>query len=375
MVIMALDHVREFFHADAMTGSPTNLATTTPVLFFTRWITHFCAPVFLFLSGLSAFLNGQKKTTKELTIFLIKRGFWLIVIEFVVISFVLTFNPFYNIIFLEVIWATGISMIILGLLIHLPFRIIALIGVMIFFGHNLLDAAEAARQGKLDTFWALLHGRNAFFSINANHSLLMGYSFLPWTGIMIMGYCFGRLYAAGTSQEKRKKILLGTGAAMVVLFIVLRFINVYGNPVPWASQKSPVFSFLSFLNTNKYPPSLQFSCMVLGPALIVLALTENTSNRVTAFFNIYGRVPLFYFIVHFFLIHILCMILFFVSGYTFKDAYGGKGQIFGFRPVEFGYPLWGVYIIWVLVIAAMYPLCKKYDRYKSTHQKWWLSYL
>ena len=375
MVMMALDHVREFFHADAMTGSPTNLATTTPILFFTRWITHFCAPVFLFLSGMSAFLNGQKKTKMALSVFLIKRGLWLLAIEIVVISFVLTFNPFYNIIFLEVIWATGISMIILGLLIHLPFCVIVLIGVLIFFGHNLLDGPETARQGKLGAIWAILHGRSAFFSINANHSLLLGYSFLPWTGIMIMGYCFGRLYAAGASQLKRKKILLSTGAALVVLFIVLRFINVYGNPVPWSAQQTRVLDFLSFLNTNKYPPSLLYSCMTLGPALIVLALIENTSNRVTVFFNIYGRVPLFYFIVHFFFIHILCMILFFASGYTFKDAYGGKGQIFVFRPVQFGYPLWEVYIIWALVVTVLYPLCKKYNHYKSTHQKWWLSYL
>jgi uncharacterized membrane protein len=375
MVIMALDHTRDFFHISAMTADPTNMAVTTPVIFFTRWITHFCAPVFLFLAGTSAFLNGQKKTKKELSIFLLTRGLWLIALEVVLMSFLFTFNPFYNLIFLEVIWVSGISMVLLALLIYLPYRVLLLIGLLIFFGHNLLDYPEAARAGKLNFLWSMLHARNVVYNIGANHVILVGYSFLPWTGLMILGYCFGKLYAAGTDPVSRKKILILLGFVLILLFVVLRYINVYGDPAPWAVQRNSMVTLLSFMNVTKYPPSLIFSCMTIGPAMLVLAFIENIQNKFTAFFNVYGRVPMFYFIVHFFIIHLLCVVLFFASGYTFKDAYGGKGEIFGFRPVQFGYPLWVVYLIWISIVLLLYPLCKKYNNYKSTHQKWWLSYL
>ena len=374
MVIMALDHTRDFFHIAAVTDQPTNMATTTPMLFFTRWITHFCAPTFVFLSGTSIFLNGQKKTTAALSIFLLKRGCWLIVLDFTLITFILTFNPLYYTIFMLVLWAIGISMVLLALLIRLPFRVLLSVCLLIFFSHNLLDYAESASMGKVNLAWSIMHGRAAVIPINGSHLIIIGYSFLPWTGLMILGYCCGKLFTNQVSAIRRRKLLLGFGLTLIALFIVGRLINKYGDPVPCLVQKNSITTLLSFMNVNKYPPSLLFCCMTIGPALITLALIENVQNRATAFFTVYGRVPLFYFILHFFLIHLLCVVLFFASGYSFIDAYNSKTAL-GFRPANFGYPLWIVYLIWVGIVLLTYPLCKKYNRYKSTHSDWWLSYL
>jgi uncharacterized membrane protein len=374
MVIMALDHVRDFFHVTAITDDPTNMATTTPALFFTRWITHFCAPIFVFLAGTSAYLNGQKKTKNELTGFLFKRGLWLILVEVILITLALTFNPFYNVILLQVIWAIGISMVLLSLLIRLPYRVLLIVGLIIFFAHNLLDYPEAARKGNLPVLWAFLHGRHTFYNINASHFLFVFYSFLPWTGLMILGYCFGKLYANDVDVLWRRKILLRLGLALTLLFVLIRYINGYGDPVHWAAQRNGMITFLSFMNVNKYPPSLLYCCMTIGPAMIALSFLESIQNKVTAFFNIYGRVPMFYYIIHFYLIHFICVIFFFANGYQMKDAFNQQVP-FGFRPVNFGYPLWVVYLIWASVVLLLYPLCKKYNRYKSSHQKWWLSYL
>ena len=374
MVIMALDHTRDFFHVAAMTDQPTNMATTTPALFFTRWITHFCAPVFVFLAGTAAFLNGQKNSTKELSRYLLTRGAWLIVIEVVVMSFVLSFNPLYNGIFLIILWATGISMILLSMLIYLPYRVLLTIGLVIFFAHNLLDYPEAAKAGQLNVAWSILHGRGTMIPINANHFLLIGYSFLSWTGIMILGYCTGILFSVSTSAATRKKRLWQLGTGLLLLFFAGRLTNQYGDPVPWATQRDSVTTLLSFFNLNKYPPSLLFCCMTLGPALITLAFIENMQNKLTAFFMVYGRVPLFYYVIHFFFIHLLCTIIFFASGHSMANAFDPKG-IFGFRPVQFGYPLGIVYIIWLGIVLLMYPLCRMYNRYKSTHRQWWLTYL
>jgi uncharacterized membrane protein len=376
MVIMALDHVRDYFHATAMTDDPLNLNTTTPLLFFTRLITHFCAPTFVFLSGTSIYLMSLKKTKAEVSRFVISRGFWLIFLELTLITFGWTFNPSYNMFVLQVIWAIGISMVILGLLIHLPYKLIFAIGLLIVFGHNLLDYPEAARNGNVGFIWDLLnHGSfSAVYTLWLGHSIDVGYAFVPWLGVMILGYCFGKLYSPGVDAILRRKVLLRLGFCTLLLFIAVRLINGYGDPHPWTVQRNALYTFLSFLKVHKYPPSLLYVCMTLGVSMIVLALVERVKNKVTDFFNVFGRVPMFYYILHLYLIHTICMILFFVSGYTMKDAYAPK-QLFAFRPDAFGYPLWVVYIIWAVVIFTLYPLCKKYNAYKSTHKQWWLSYL
>jgi uncharacterized membrane protein len=374
MIIMALDHVRDFFHVDAFQHDPLNPATTTPVLYFTRWITHFCAPTFVFLAGTSAYLVGLKKTKAELSSFLMKRGVWLILIEAAVISLALTFNPLYNTIIFQVIWAIGVSMVILGLLVRLPWKVIFIIGALIVLGHNLLDYPEAARNHNVGFFWDLLHdGRFDGYTWAPNHVLVIAYAFVPWTGIMLLGYCAGKLFEPSVDPVWRQKTLLTIGFGLIVLFIILRWINAYGNPLPWTQQQNSLATFLSFMNVHKYPPSLMYASITLGPALIVLALIENVRNRFTDFVKIYGRVPFFYYVLHFYLIHALTVVAFFLSGYGTKDIVPPTG--FLFRPVQFGYELWVVYLVWIAVVLLLYPACRWYNRYKSSHSQWWLSYL
>ncbi len=373
MVIMALDHVRDFFHFQASTGDPTNMSTTTPQLFFTRWITHFCAPIFVFLAGTSAYLSGTKKTKAESSSFLLKRGLWLIAVEIVLMSLIFTFNPFYNTIILQVIWSIGIGMVLLSFIIRLPMSVILVIGLSIVMLHNLLDYPEAARNGNIGFFWSLLHSRG-FFKVFPNHFLFVFYPFAPWFGVMCCGYCFGRIYERSFPELKRRKILLRLGSAIILFFVLVRFINIYGDPAPWSTQKNMVYTILSFLNTTKYPPSLLYLCMTLGPGILSLAFLEHVKSKVADFFTVFGRVPFFYYVIHFFYIHLLTLIVFFASGYTVKDAIPKKTP-FLFRPDNFGYSLTIVYLIWIFVIISIYPLCKRYNKYKSTHNQWWLSYV
>lgn len=383
MVIMALDHVRDFFHRVESVGvdvgiDPTNLATTTPALFFTRWITHYCAPTFVFLAGTSAFIMGQKKTKTQLSGFLIKRGIWLVLVELFIITLSWTFDPLYHVFILQVIWAIGISMILLGILVWLSPTVILIIGLLIVFGHNLLDYPSINKGLKGGFISDLLYfGMFSFYPLGGNRVLAIIYAFLPWTGIMMLGYYFGKLYVQGVDAAWRRKVLLRLGIGITVLFLLLRFINSYGDPVSWSQQaRGSVFTFLSFFNLNKYPPSLMFVCMTLGPAILFLALMEKVQNKFTAVMNIYGRVPMFYYILHFYMIHTLVVVFFYLQGYGSDDIITPNSP-FLFKPQTFGVPLWGVYFIWIFLVIILYPLCKKYDRYKTAHakEKWWLSYL
>jgi uncharacterized membrane protein len=378
MIIMALDHVREYFHVGANLDNPLNLATTTPALFFTRWITHFCAPIFVFLSGTSIYLQSLRKTKKELSGFLIKRGLWLILVELILISFGWSFNPNYNFVFLQVIWVIGLSMVLLGLLIYLPFNAILVIGIVIVAGHNLLDIPESAAGFQHSFLMDLVH--SARFTTHAylpNHAILIAYPFLPWTGLMMLGYCIGVYFSPAVSTAKRKKFLLTTGAALILLFILLRFINAYGDPVPWSSQKNNLYTLLSFINVNKYPPSLFYMLVTIGPALLFLAAIENVQNRFTNIIRTYGRVAFFYYILHIYIIHVCSAAAFLLRGHSFEDA-THTGNLFPFyflAPGE-GYGLTVVYLVWIGIVVFLYPFCKWYDTYKTTHkEKWWLSYL
>jgi len=380
MVIMALDHARDYFHIAANTDDPLNLATASPALFFTRWITHFCAPIFIFLSGTSAYLQGLRKTKKELGIFLIKRGIWLIVAEWTIIALAWTFNPFFNIIPFQVIWAIGISMVLLGivLLIRLPYYLIMAIGLLLVFGHNLLDIPEQEPGFKASLWWDLIHhGVFVPYEFAPNHFAMLVYPFPPWTGVMMLGYCAGTIFVPKFTSQQRQKILTWMGLGLILLFIILRFSNIYGDPVKWTEQKSGLYTFFSFIKTNKYPPSLLYLLMTIGPAMLFLAFLENVKNRFTSIMLIYGRTAFFYYIIHIYLIHLVAAICFFVRGHSFEDA-ANVGQKYPFLfvvPGE-GYGLGIVYFVWLAVVIALYPLCKWYDQYKSSHrEKWWLSYL
>jgi uncharacterized membrane protein len=378
MVIMAIDHVRDFVHDQAYTGDPLNVLTTTPVLYFTRWITHLCAPTFVFLSGLSIYLQSLRKTKSELSSFLFKRGIWLIFVEFGLISLAITFNPLYNLLLLQVIWAIGISMIILGFLIRLPFKMLLSIGLVIVLGHNLLDFPEAAPGFKAGFWWDLLHhGSFAIYPIVGDHFLAIMYPFVPWTGLMILGYCFGIFFTPKFTSAQRQKILWMIGLSLLGFFVVLRLINVYGDPHPWTMQKSGFQTFLSFMNVNKYPPSLAYISVMIGIALLALSFLENIQNKISSIFRVFGRTAFFYYIIHFYMGHLVAMLLFFYNGHSYDDAIKGLQKIpFLFAIQGEGVGLGLVYLIWMLLILSLYPLCKWYDTYKTTHkEKWWLSYL
>lgn len=372
MIIMALDHTRDYFHSTAMTADPLDPATTTAALFFTRWITHFCAPVFLLLSGLSAYLSSQRKTRAEASAFLIKRGVWLILAEVTIVTFGLTFNPFFSFILLQVIWAIGWSMIVLGLLIRISYKVVLIVGLVLVFGHNALDYAKLPSNGVAATLCTvLLTSRGSVLPINANHMIGAFYAILPWTGVMLVGYSMGKWFKKDFLAEQRKRLLLLSGSLLILLFIVLRLCRGYGDPGAWKPGQHSLFSFL---NTSKYPPSLQFSCMTIGPALLLLALIEDVRSRVADILSVYGRVPFFYFILHFYLLHTLVVIVFFATGLTSADIFDPQ-SIFAFRPVNFGFDLLVVYLIWLSVVAALYMPCRWFNKYKMEHRQWWLTYV
>ena len=373
MIIMALDHTRDFFHAPAFTEDPLNPATTTPILYFTRWITHFCAPVFVFLSGASIYLQSLRKTKKELSLFVIKRGLWLLIVEIIVVNFAFSFDIYFSAVGLTTIWSIGISMIILGLFIWLPFPLILVSGIIIVFGHNLLDFYEEGRES-FSIWYSLLH-RVGFYPLSENFTLFVMYPFLSWAGLMMLGYCFGKLVYKFEGPE-RKKILLWLGLAVTAFFILIRITDVYGDPDVINGTDKPLDSLYTFFEVAKYPPSLLFMCMTIGPAIIFLAVFDKASGAVTRFISVYGRVAFFYYVLHFFLIHIVSSIFFLLRGHSVSEGIYLKGEFPNFIKPGEGYNLLIVYLLWIGVVALLYPLCKWYDGYKTRHkEKWWLSYL
>ncbi len=320
MIIMALDHTRDFFHIGAMTGDPLNPDTTTGMLFFTRWITHFCAPTFVFLSGLSAYLSAQSRTAGQASAFLFKRGLWLILIEIVIITFGLTFNPGYNFIILQVIWAIGTSMIFLAVFSRISYKTVLLIGLVLVFGHNLFNLFPAPKDPVAGMILKVFFtASGTVVPLSANHFVGVFYAILPWTGVMFVGYGVGAWYRKGYEAERRQRNLLIVGFLTVFVFVALRLINVYGDPVPRKEYDDLFKNLLTFFNVNKYPPSLQYISMTLGPAMLFLAITENVSNWFTRITSVYGAVPFFYYVLHFYLLHTLLVIVFFATGHDTKE--------------------------------------------------------
>ncbi len=376
MIIMALDHVRDYFHSGAMTGNPLDLSTTTPALFFTRWITHFCAPGFVFLSGMAAYRISRYKSTAGMSRYLLTRGTWLIAVEIVIMSLILTFDPSYKIIFLLVLWAIGWSMIFLGLLVRLSYQWIVGVGLLLFFAHSITDHVALPSTGTADMLWKVfLTTSGAGFPLSGSHLVAVSYAILPWTGIMLLGYAAGRLYDDQVTTAMRRKWLLYAGAGLLLLFLLLRLINHYGDPVGWETQRSSWYTLLSFVNVTKYPPSLQFGCLTIGVCLLLLLLLDKRNNRTIEVLTVYGRVPFFYYLTHFLVIHLLCVVVFFLSGYTANEI-RDPGSPFLFRPVMFGFGLPVVYGYWLLVVVLLYFPCKWFGKYKQEYKhKKWLSYL
>tara|TARA_B100000575_G_scaffold164840_1_gene131705 strand:- start:12254 stop:13378 length:1125 start_codon:yes stop_codon:yes gene_type:complete len=374
MVLMALDHVRGYFFFGSFTSNLTDLSTTTPIFFFTRVITHFCAPVFVLLTGVSAYLYGYKKNKYELSKFLFIRGIWLIFLEIIVNNFLWFFDPSFSMILLQVIWAIGFGMLFLSGLVYLSNRTILMLGLSIVFFHNLLDFFVLEGKSVGSILWYFLH-QMAVVEVSDSTSIIFGYPVLPWIGLMAVGYVLGSVFINYQPKE-RCSLLIKYGFYSVILFLIVRFLDIYGDPNPFSMQKSFSSTIMDFFNTTKYPPSLLFILMTIGPSLLVLAYVEKIKNKITDFFIVFGRVPLFYYFLHILVIHILAIIILIFNGGDFTimlnmTPYLGDQQ----QLVEYGYPMWVVYLIWFVVILILYPLCYKYMKYKSSSNKWWLSYL
>jgi len=373
MIIMALDHTRDFFHETAMTADPLDPATTSIILFFTRWITHFCAPVFVFLSGLSMYLSAQNKTVAQASAFLFKRGLWLVFAEIVIVSLGITYNPLYNFIILQVIWAIGISMVLLSVVIRISWALVLAVGIILVFGHDLLIYANLPQTGAISILLKIfLTAAGTVLPLDKTHFVGVFYAVLPWTGIMFLGYATGKLYRVEFKAFSRKKLLIASGSFLIILFFTLRFINGYGDPAPRKHYPEITQNVLSFMNVSKYPPSLMYFCMTIGPALIMLSVLEQTQNRISKVISTYGSVPFFYYIIHFYLLHFLLAIAFFLTGRPMSQIV----QVpFLFRPSVFGFSLQVVYLIWIFVVASLYRPCLWFKTYKTKHNQWWLKYI
>jgi uncharacterized membrane protein len=375
MIFMALDHVRDYFHADAFLYDPTDLTKTSVILFFTRWITHFCAPTFIFLAGTSAFLIGLRKSKQELSGFLIKRGLWLVLLELTIINFAWFFNVQFSLVTLFVIWTLGIGMIVLAGCIHLPFKLVLAIGALMVVGHHAFDSFHVEGNGMGAILWSMVHEQRGFPLPNG-FFLFVGYPVVPWIGVMLLGYCFGVFYKPSYDSLTRKKILLYLGGAGIALFVLIRLLNVYGDPKPWSIQPNAVFTVLSFLNVTKYPPSLLYLLMTLGPAILLLAVSENYNSPISQKVKVLGRVPMFYYLLHLYLIHLLALLAAVLTGYEASDMVFNTWVTMSPDLKGYGFSLWVVYVIWIGVVISLYPLCQWYDDYKMAQRsKWWLSYL
>jgi len=367
MIIMALDHVRDYFHYDSFMFDPSDPLQSNLPIFFTRFMTHFCAPAFAFLAGTSAFMVGKRKSKKELSVFLFKRGLWLVFIEMTIVNFAWFFDIYFRSPGLLVIWSLGISMIVLGALVHFSKYFILAFSCVLIFGHNLLDNFHMG--GRM--FWSIVHERD-IFKLYDDVNFYIEYPIIPWIAVMSIGYFFGTFYEPSFDPNKRKKSFNIIGISAISLFIVLRSFNIYGDPIHFNDYGMSTQTLMSFLQLTKYPPSVLYLLVTLGAAFLFLANTENVRGKVVNFFCTFGRVPFFYYIIHLYLIHIIAMIFAQFSGFGWKAMILSEWSM----PKGFGYDLIVVYLVWIGVIILLYPLCKLFDNYKQGHkEKVWLSYL
>ena len=369
IILMALDHVRDFWSSFPYRADDVSQASV--FLFLTRWVTHFCAPTFIFLAGISVFLYQQKQTDKNaVSLFLVKRGVWMIVLELVIICFLWQFS--YDVLFLQVIWVIGWSMVFMAGLIWLPRWSLLVITIALIGGHQLLTTLEP-QQPTIDTLgWVFFHKPAFFISLGDSLPPLFAvYPLIPWVAIMVAGYLIGAWFA--NTPQYRKRHLYGLGGGLLVFFIILRATNSYGDPRPWDVQsRGFIFSVLSFINVSKYPPSLLYLCLTIGVACLLLAAFEGVQNKVIQFLMVFGKVPLFFYVLHIPLINAGAMV------WTYLDF--GRPVNFFFAPRS-SWPstyephLWLTYIVWVVLLTGLYFACRWYGRFKQTHSNWWLTYL
>jgi len=368
IVIMALDHARDYF--TEVRFDATDLTQTTAALFLTRWITHFCAPVFVFLAGTSAYLYASRGRSRgEVSRFLLTRGLWLVLLELTVVRWAWTFNFSYTeLLFVQVIWVIGVSMIALAALIHLPLPAAAGVGIAMMAGHNLLDGITPESLGAWGPLWTVLHVQSAI-PLGGGRVFIVIYPLIPWIGVMAAGYAFGALLSR--PERERRRTLLLLGGALTLAFVVLRAANGYGDPAPWSVQDGAGRTALSFLNTTKYPPSLLFLLMTLGPAIAALPLLERLTGPAARAVTVFGRVPLFFYVLHLYLIHALALAMGTLAGFDPRSFL----HVWLLNPEGWGYGLPVVYLVWVSVVLALYPACRWFAGVKARRREVWLSYL
>ena len=357
IALMALDHARDFFGG----GDFNPRDVTEPALFLTRWITHLCAPTFVFLAGMSAFLYGRGKTRGELSRFLLTRGIWLILIEFTLVNFAWSFEFAIPLrLYAGVIFVIGASMLCLAALIHLPRSAIATIAIALITGHNLFDGVRAEELGTGAALWHLLHDPGRI-DLGGGGTFYTLYTLIPWVGVMAAGYALGPIMTLAPEQRRRRLLLLGS--ALLVGFVILRASNLYGDPAPWQAQESIVATLLAFLNCEKYPPSLLFLLMTLGPALLLLAAFENIRGRVAGRLSVFGAVPFFFYVIHLYALHGAAVIAAYALNGTFD------------REPQLGASLPAIYATWLAALLLLYPLCSWFARLKARQSGWWWRYL
>ncbi len=365
MVVMALDHVRDYVINARF--QPEDLSRASAALFATRWITHFCAPTFFLLAGVGIGLLHHRRPTGEVSRYLVTRGLWLLVLELVITPVGWQFGFQLIPAFALVLWALGWSMIAMALLVHLPAPVLLALSLITVFGHNLLDSIRPESLGSFAGIWHALHVPG-FVIPNV---LFVAYPLIPWVAVMCLGYLLSRVYQ--WEPGRRRQFLIRTGLAATVLFLVLRVANGYGNPVPWSPQRTAALTVASLLNVQKYPPSLDFLLMTLGPALVALALTERAGGRMARWLSVYGRVPLFFYVVHIFVAHAAAVVVSLIQSGELRRI--KVITDFGSQPEWYGLPLPGVYLVWVLVVVALYHPCRWFARLKETRTDWWIRYL
>ena len=373
MVLMTLDHVRDYLGNAAI--SPTNLATTTVPLFFTRWITHFCAPAFFLLTGVGARLMSRRIGTAALSRFLVTRGLWLIVLETVVMRcLAYQFNFDFRVTLLFILWAIGWSMIVLALLVRFPIVVSVVFGLALVVFHNAFDRVPASAFGAAAPLWLVLHQQGLLVS-GPKYFVLVAYPLIPWLGVTALGYAMGTIFEWNTAD--RRRFLWRAGLLLTLSFVALRWLNVYGDPQPWSERPTAAFTALSFLNTTKYPPSLQFLLMTLGPSLLFLRAVDGRTPRWLSPAEILGRVPLFYFVLHVAVIHLLALVL---CWYRYGDIHwmfeSPTPDKYPFtQPPGWPLPLPYIYLFWWVVVLMLWPLCRWYAGVKARRRDWWLGYL
>jgi uncharacterized membrane protein len=376
MVWMALDHTRDFF--TNLPFEPENLAHTNPVLFLTRWITHFCAPMFFFLAGTSAFLYEQRKSRAQLQHFLWTRGLWLIVLEFTVVGTAWSFQFPWG--FFGVIWALGACMLILAAVVRLPMRWITFLSLAVILGHDLLDPIRPRMLGSWAWLWTMLHARGGVLLPFGIQEFVL-FPLIPLAAVMSAGYVFGQVYAL--DQARRRRFMNFLGVSMMLAFILLRVTNLYGNPPaglggvsqgPWHVHPTLSKTIILFFDVEKYPPSLQFLLMTIGPSLLLLAALDR--DRVSSLWQpllVFGRVPMFFYVLHLYVIHWLAVLVAALTGQPVHWLF--HGAFFGYTPDDYGHSLAFTYAMWLTALAILYYPCRWFASLKQRRKDWWLSYL